>query len=225
LFFFYKIFAFIPKFTYYLIMAKKNQANISYDIIREKLLANEFKPGQRLKESFWAEELGVNRADVRQALARMLGEGLLVSGSKGGYFVRDYTEAEINEIYESRATLEIAAAKLAIERATEQDIQNLREICDQMQLLAENEYVLGIYEADLRFHSAMIRATHNKKLEKIYYSAHLPLTVTRNTTVNFKQNMLKDAAEHAAILDALIRKDIKAMTFLLTKSLTKILEQ
>lgn len=206
-------------------MAKKNQANISYAKIHKKLLANELKPGERLKESHWAEKLGVNRADVRQALSRLLGEGLLVSGKKGGYFVRDYTDEEINEIYESRAILEIAAARLAIERATQEDIQQLKEICDQMQLLAENNYIIGIQESDLRFHTLLIKATHNKKLEQVYFSAHLPLTFPRTVISNTKESMLKDADEHYQILKALIDKDLEKMTFFLTKSLQKILNR
>jgi DNA-binding GntR family transcriptional regulator len=206
-------------------MIKKNQANISYDKIREKLLSNELEPGERLKETLWSEKLKVNRADVRQALARLHGEGLLVSGSKGGFFVRSYTDEEIYEIYELRAVLEIAAARLAIERATEEDIRQLKEICDLMTILAVNGYVYGIYEADLRFHSTLIKAAHNKRLEKTYLSANLPLTFTKNSTTPKNEMLIKGAAEHVQILEALINKDLKTIIYLLTKSLTSKLTQ
>jgi DNA-binding GntR family transcriptional regulator len=206
-------------------MTRKNQANLSYDKIRETLLANELQPGERLKESLWAEKLGFNRADIRQAFARLHGEGLLVSGGKGGFFVRSYSDQEIHEIYELRAILEIAAARLAIERATQEDIHQLQEICNLMTILAENEYVFSIYEADLRFHSTLIRAAHNQRLEKIYFSAHLPLTFTKRASTPSKEMLLKDAIEHRQILDALIQKDLKTMTLLLTKSLTSNLIQ
>lgn len=203
-------------------MKKKNQANISYDKIREQLLSNELEPGQRLKETLWAEKLGVNRADVRQALARLHGEGLLSTGKKGGFFVRNYNQQEVNEIYELRAILEMAAAEFAINRATSKDIKELTEICELMQLLAEKNFFLGFNEADLRFHQTLIKAAHNKRLEKIYISANLPLTNINLKQTTNQDSLKKDASEHFQILQALIQKDLKTMKNLLTKGLVRL---
>lgn len=200
-------------------MKNKNQANISYDKIRTTLLSNELEPGQRLKEALWAENLGVNRADIRQALARLHGEGLLESGNRGGFFVRNYTDQEINEIYELRAVLEMAAAELAIHRATPEDIDELRDICELMKMLAEKDFFLGFNEADLRFHNTLVKSAHNKRLEKIYLSANLPLTNTMLPRIANEKSLKKDASEHLQILEALIQKDIKKIKILLTKGL------
>jgi len=204
------------------VMASNNQAIFTYEKIREILLANELKPGDRLKETQWAAQLHVNRADVRQALARLHGEGLLVSGAKGGYFVREYTEAEIAEINEVRAVLETAAARLAVDRATKVDIATLYEICTIMKTLAENKLLLGLYEADLRFHHALVKAAHNTRLERLYISANLPLTNMPNIPKMNTADLDTGAQEHFSIVRALSEKNLPEMVRLLTKSLTPV---
>lgn len=201
-------------------MKRINQAQLAYEKIRQLILANELMPNERLKESFWAEKLNVNRADIRQAFARLHGEGLLVSGKKGGFFVRSYTEQEIKEIYELRAILEISAARLVIKRATDSDLQQIKDICNLMVALAENGFVFGFYEADLRFHTAFIKAAHNSCLEKVYANANLPLTFSKNFTQPSDKILIENAREHMQIFEAILKKDLQTLSHLLAKSLT-----
>ena len=199
-------------------MAKQNQAQVAYEKIREKLISRSLEPGTRLIERIWAEELNVNRADVRQALSRLLGEGLLKAGAKGGFFVAELTIADMEEFNEIRLVLESAAAKYAIKRAKKQDIAMMKKICDHMKLMAENDYIMGVGEADLKFHEMLIKAAHNKKLESIYKNSNLPLSMNISSGVNKKQ-MLVDVDNHAAIVEALKKKNHPAMVKLLSKGI------
>jgi DNA-binding GntR family transcriptional regulator len=201
-------------------MAKRNQAQLAYEKIREKLVSRILEPGIRLTERVWAESLNVNRADVRQALSRLLGEGLLKSGSKGGFFVREFTSADMEEYNEIRLVLESAAAKFAISRATQEDILNLMQICEHMKLMAENGYTMGVGEADLKFHETLIKAAHNKKLELIYKSANLPLSASMFIPKEIsKQALIQDAHDHAVIVDALKNKKLSVMVELLSRGI------
>lgn len=98
------------------------QADRAYTFIREKLLSGNFDPGQRLAEQALCKSAGVNRGDVRQAFSRLLAEGLVVRGKKGGIFVREYTVRDMEETYEVRQILETAAVRLAASRAVEEDL-------------------------------------------------------------------------------------------------------
>jgi len=191
-------------------MAKQNQAQTAYEKIREKLISRTLEPGQRLIERIWAENLKVNRADVRQAFSRLLGEGLLNSGSKGGFFVREFTPAEMSELNEIRLVLESAAAKLAIDRATRGDIVQLEKICEHMGLMVENGYIMGVGEADLKFHETLVKSAHNSKLEFLYKIANLPLSMRTPTNVG-KEKLVSDVADHVAIVEALKKKNLPEM--------------
>ena len=191
-------------------MAKQNQAQAAYEKIREKLIARTLEPGQRLIERIWAENLNVNRADVRQAFSRLLGEGLLNAGPKGGFFVREFTPAEMSELNEIRLVLESAAAKLAINRATKGDIARLAKICEHMSLMVENGYKMGVGEADLKFHETLVKSAHNSKLEFIYKIANLPLSMHIPPNVS-KEKLVSDVAEHIAIVEALKKKNFPEM--------------
>ena len=201
-------------------MVKQNQAQLAYEKIREKLVSRILEPGIRLTERVWAESLNVNRADVRQALSRLLGEGLLKKGSKGGFFIREFTSADMEEYNEIRLVLESAAAKFAISRATQEDILNLMQICEHMKLMAENGYTMGVGEADLKFHETLIKAAHNKKLELIYKSANLPLSVSVFIPREIsKQEFIQDAYDHIAIVEALKNKKLSVMIELLSRGI------
>lgn len=196
---------------------KLNQSQKAYEDLRNQLLAQNIIPGERLVEKHWSEKLKVNRADIRQAFARLLGEGMLVSGPKGGFFARELTSQQRNELDEVRMILEVSSARLAVNRATESEIDQLAEIVDHMTLMAENGYAMGVFEADVRFHEKLIDLSHNKQLAHLYKSTNLPLSMGMQPSVpRSKQVLMKDASEHKAIVEAIKQKDVDVVIDLLT---------
>ena len=157
-------------------MKSKIQAETAYNYIREQLLSGNFESGGRLAEEALCKAAGVNRGDIRQAFSRLIAEGLVVRGERGGVFVREYTEQDLAETYEVRHILEASAARLAVEREDEDDIKGLEEIAKHMLLMAENGYRLGLGEGDLRFHTSLVKAAHNEKLYELYKRANIPLS-------------------------------------------------
>jgi DNA-binding GntR family transcriptional regulator len=185
-------------------MKKSSQSENSYHSIRNQLMARNIEPGTRLTEQKWADQLGSNRGDIRQALARLEAEGLVTRGDKGGYFSRCYSLEEIYQATEARMILETAAARLAVERATRQDIEELREICRHMEMMAKNRYRLGFSEADVRFHEVLVRSAHNPRLIQIYRNANIPITHKDMTDPEEISRILsKNLSDHLAMLDAL----------------------
>ena len=200
-------------------MLKTNKADKAYIHIKEKLIARALRPGERLIESVWASQIDVNRADVRQAFSRLVGEGLLRAGTKG-VFVREFLPEDMRELNEIRLILETSAAELAIHRATAEDIAKLEEICDHMHLMAQNGYTLGVFEADLRFHQTFIDAAHNSRLKTLYQNANLPLSTSDHAKNSIASEILiRDANEHRMIVEALKNKDRDKLRNLLAKPL------
>lgn len=178
---------------------RQNQAQIAYKEIRKSLIARSLSSGQRLAENTWADKLEVNRADVKQAMSRLQGEGLLTAGAKGGFFVKEFTPDELEEFYEVRGILETAAAERAITNATEEELNQLESIALLMQNLAENGYLLGLKEADLDFHETLVKCAHNKKLELLYQMANLPISGSTDEPSD-KQLLTQTVDDHLLIV-------------------------
>jgi len=190
-------------------LKKPNQAQKAYLEIRKQLIARVFEPGKRLTEKEWAEKLDCNRFDIREALSRLLGEGLLVTGAKGGFFVRQFTESEMKEFNYIRIVLESAAAEAAIENATAKDLKELLKVVKLMQNLAQKNFGMGVFEADMEFHQLFIKSAHIKKLEEIYQYANLPLSTSFGFPKEFSQDgLVITASLHRSILNALVKKDL-----------------
>lgn len=199
-------------------MTVRNQSEKAYEVIRNRLIAQSIKPGSRLTEQAWAKNLGVNRGDLRQAFARLLAEGLVIKGLKGGVFAREYSEEYIRKVNEVRLLLETAAARLAVQRATEEDICALEKIGQHLKIMAENGFAMGSAEADVRFHEVLISSAHNSKLTEIYQQANIPITVSAVTPIS-REQLIRAASDHQQMVDALREKDVDLLIELLSKGL------
>jgi DNA-binding GntR family transcriptional regulator len=112
---------------------------------------------------------------IREALNRLLGEGLLIVGEKGGYFVKPMTIDDVKQIRELREILELGAIRLAYKRISSSEIQQLEKICDDFSMMTAEGYMSGACEADIKFHETLIKCAHNDKLLQIYITSHIPL--------------------------------------------------
>jgi len=196
------------------------QADKVYKFIRKQLLAGTFESGQRLAEEAICESAGVNRGDVRQAFSRLRAEGLIVRGKRGGAFVREYSEKDLGETQEVRQILETAAARLAIERADDDDLLAMEETAQHMLLMANNGYILGVCEGDLRFHSLLVDAAHNNRLSELYTRANIPLSGV-NYIWKLKEQrqevFITDSHDHIRIVKFFREKKIEPILELLAK--------
>jgi DNA-binding GntR family transcriptional regulator len=147
----------------------------AYTEIRKKILSQQIAPNTRLKEDEWAGKVQVSRMAIREALNRLLGEGLLKVGEKGGYFVKPMAIEDIKLIRELREVLELGAIRLAYEKITPTQIKQLEKICDDFTLMANQGYLSGACEADMKFHETLIKCAGNEKLMQIYIASHIPL--------------------------------------------------
>lgn len=153
----------------------KTQSEEAYAELRRQILILEIRPEERLKEEHWAERLRVSRPAIREALTRLYGEGLLIKGQKGGYFVAPMTPKDVREIRQVREVIEVAALEMAAERIAEPDLALLEETCDDFAEMVRKGYHTGACEADRRFHELLVAASGNQRLVRAYHSSHVPL--------------------------------------------------
>ncbi|GAA5221702.1 GntR family transcriptional regulator [Membranihabitans marinus] len=176
--------------------------------LRKKILSNQLVSGMRLKEDEWAQKMEVSRTAIREALTRLLGEGLVVFGDKGGYFIKSMTVEDVEEIRELREILETGALRLAIERITDEELQELESICDDFTSMVERGYLGGACEADVKFHESIIMYSGNAKLQYIYEHSNIPLFHMKlGQTMSHMDDYELTDQEHRELLAAIKSKD------------------
>src|ERR1051325_1713259 len=111
-------------------MNEPTQTETAFKELRHRILILDLAPNERLKEEVWAAKLGVSRAAIRESLTRLLGEGLVYPGKRGGYFVTEMNQQDVREVRELRDILETAAFELACARATPRQVKEIVATCD-----------------------------------------------------------------------------------------------
>ena len=191
-------------------MKTASQASKAYSELRKKILTNQVRPGVRLKEDSWSKTLAVSRMAIREALTRLLGEGLVILGKKGGYYIKPMNKEDVVELRELREILEIGALKLLYKKITSEQLKKLEQICDDFTNMMQQGYFNGACEADMKFHETLMEMSGNNKLLHTYRTSHIPLFHQKlaKTQENLNDYELTDK-EHRAIVKALKAKDYK----------------
>jgi DNA-binding GntR family transcriptional regulator len=106
--------------------------DMAYEDIRDAILEGALPPGQRVKERDVAAQMGISTTPVKEALRRLEQEGLVVSQPRRGAIVSRLVQIPVEEIEEIRGALEAIAARLAAERMTEEELDRLRILTEEM---------------------------------------------------------------------------------------------
>ncbi|KAA0022775.1 GntR family transcriptional regulator [Antrihabitans cavernicola] len=141
------------------------------DQLRERVLDGSYAPGEQLSEAHLAEQLGISRGPVREALQRLSQEGLLISHRNRGVFVVELTPADIAEIYAAREAVELAAARIVFEGDHDSKaaaVARLSAIVATMPEIVEANDWQQLALEDLKFHASLVESTGNSRLVRIY---------------------------------------------------------
>ncbi|MGE4370728.1 MAG: GntR family transcriptional regulator, partial [Burkholderiaceae bacterium] len=107
------------------------RSELAYRHIREAIRSGRFRPGDRLREVDLATELSLSRTPIRQALAKLEANGLIVNDPIRGLMVTELDFSAINELYYIREVLEGTAARLAAQHASDVELSILADLCEQ----------------------------------------------------------------------------------------------
>jgi DNA-binding GntR family transcriptional regulator len=180
--------------------------------LRAAILAGRFKPGARLIEDRLAEEFGVSRNPIREAIRTLASEGLIEVSARRGAVVASLSPREAEELLEVRATLEAANARLAARRRDPEVLNELRAVLDEGAAAVETGSVAELQRLNDLFHFNLAQAGHNRVL------ADLMHTLRDRSAPLFRGVGLEFAplswAEHAAILRAVIAGDAEMASLL-----------
>ena len=138
-----------------------------YRALRDQILTGALAPLTRLVELQLAQQFAVSRTPVREALKRLIAEGLVVDDESRGLIVRDVDPAEVEDIYIIREVLDGLAARLAANRATSEDLTRLHLLMELMEESAAAQRWEAVVQINIKFHEVLYSAAGNERLALI----------------------------------------------------------
>jgi len=176
--------------------------------LERRILAGEVPPGAKLNEADVAEELKVSRGPVREAFRALEQAGLVRTEKNRGVFVRSLTHFEADELYEVRAGLDALIGRLAAERCTRAQVEELRKLLRDMEKAARKRNVDEYYPLNVRFHDLLAQFTGNATLLATYRRLVNELHLYRRETLEHGPDSFPTSThEHLAIVEAVARGD------------------
>jgi DNA-binding GntR family transcriptional regulator len=172
--------------------------------IRSMILGSELKPGQRLLEEELCERLGVGRTPVREALLLLKGEGLLGPGR--GWVVENVDRSQVRAIFESRAAIEGATARLAARHASSETFHALQRLIEAMEP-GEGMTRPELNRLNNEFHNLIVDSADNMFLAQFHERTQFHYWMLRVPILFSNEEVQKTNLQHRKIVDALIARD------------------
>ena len=177
-----------------------------YRQVRAMAAAFEFKPEQRINESELSKTLGVSRTPLREALNRLVAEGLLTSQEGRGFFCRSLDPKQIVHLYELRLAVETEAAMRAVERASDEEIVELNAYMKAVAPDYNSDMsAREIVRLDEEFHLRLAALSQNMVLVRTLENINERVRYVRWISMRQKRDITH--AAHQSIVESLIARN------------------
>jgi DNA-binding GntR family transcriptional regulator len=186
------------------------------DRIRADVISGRLAAGSSLREQALAEQYGVSRAPIRDALLQLTQEGLLVAKPNCGVRVASSSGEELQPlVVDLRRRIEVFALREVFGKLTDADVQRMQDTVQRLKVACEDEDLAEIVQQDMALHRCIVEATGSPDLLAMW----LPIVSRMLLHYSRHRNMMESYREHAAIVDAIRKKDKKAAIKALTANI------
>lgn len=177
------------------------------DILREAIINGTLRPGEKILEGRLAEELGISRTPVREALRNLEQEGFIRIIPRKGVCVAEFSEEDIEETFQVRTALELLAVELASARIDAAGEAALRKVLQEEEEAIESGDLVAQVSKDTEFHEHIYRIAGNQKLIQVMSNLREQITRFRFVSIGGRGRGKEVLLEHEGIFEALVRKD------------------
>jgi DNA-binding GntR family transcriptional regulator len=186
-------------------------AEKAYQGIRHAILSGKLKPGDHLPEEMLASMTGTSRTPVRDALRRLVNEGLATANNRHR-FVTDFSPDEVSIIFDIRAQHESYAASIAAQKITPAELSRLQQLIDAMAELETDPGKPDVVERFLvlntEFHAVIVDAARSAQLKRLTApAAALPLILVKQFVMDQRVDVVRSNRQHRDILAALTARN------------------
>lgn len=173
--------------------------------LRQRIFRRELEPGSWIDELKIAEEFGISRTPLREALKVLAAEGLVTMKVRRGAYVTEMSEKDLRDVYHLLSLLESDAAAVVAATATPTQLRELEGLHAELEAAAgERERFFAVNE---RFHMRVLEMADNRWRSQMVADLRKVMKLNRHNSL-LKQGRIEDSlAEHRAVMAALARRD------------------
>lgn len=202
---------------------EESVAEYVYERVKALSISFDLLPGSRVNEIELAERLGVSRTPLREALNRLVSEGFLTVTPGKGFFRRPLDAKEIFDLFELRHSLEVAAAPIAIQRASNAAIGQIRDFLEVSREDVPSRTIADLVELDESFHEQLMALSGNVEMLNVLKNVNARIRFVR--WIDMENKRATTQGEHIAIIEAVARRDVAETTRLLSGHIEKRIDQ
>ncbi|MBR2518471.1 MAG: GntR family transcriptional regulator [Selenomonadaceae bacterium] len=168
------------------------------------------EPGERLMEVQLAEELGISRTPVREAIRKLEQEGYVIMMPRRGTYVSSVSVNDIKEIFEIRSALESLSTGLAAMRIEPDELEKLRALLTEIEGHIKRRDIDKIVETDIEFHGLLYQVSRNERLVTIISNLKEQLARFRTLSMSYPGRLQETLEEHRAMVEAIAAGNVDA---------------
>ncbi|MDP2985637.1 MAG: GntR family transcriptional regulator [Hydrogenophaga sp.] len=175
------------------------------ELLRQRIFARELEPGSWIDELKLAEEYGISRTPLREALKVLAAEGLVTMKVRRGAYVTEVSEKDLADVYHLLALLESDAAGVVAERATNDELAELQTLHEALEAaVGERDRFFALNE---QFHMRVLELARNRWREQMVADLRKVMKLNRHNSLLKTGRIQESLAEHRAIVAALAQRN------------------
>ena len=203
-------------------------AKLAYEKLRDSILDGSLQPGEIYNEKNLAEELGISRTPVREALLELSAQGLVTFLPRRGIIIRHFTKRDIEEVFELRNVIELAVVERVADNYQKYDFKKLQKTIEKQKSTIENQNYIDFLHVDRIFHISLCEMYGNRRLIAIMENIRDLIQIMGSEALKDPKRMEEVIDEHQKVLD-FISKGLKleareAMEYHLERSKKAVLQ-
>jgi DNA-binding GntR family transcriptional regulator len=188
--------------------------------LRTQIFAHELAPGSWLDEQSLAQQFGISRTPMREAIKVLASEGLVTTKMNRGAYVTEVDRGDLEQIFTVLALLEGQAARETAAKATEEDLTNLDNLHHRLEKAAADRDVEQFFDVNVKFHDLIQEIAGNKWMNEVIGDLRKVLKLQRRDSLSRAGRLQNSLIEHRAILQAILKRDAIAAELAMRKHLT-----
>ena len=200
--------------------AELRQSDKAFETLYRAIVRCEFRPGAIVPEAHFAERYGLTRASARAAVDRLSIIGMLKPLRRQGYVVKPITLRDVNDLFQLRGIIEVAANRLAAGRVDEFSLRRLDRACSQYYQLGDKDSESRFLQANSEFHITVAAATGNYRLVSTLGQILKEMERFLHIGLSYRNRSQEIHDEHQSLIDALAKGDVAKVEELTLQELT-----
>ena len=194
------------------------------DKLREQIFGKQLAPGSWLDEQSLAEEFGISRTPMREAIKALASEGLVTMRMRRGAYVTEVNRGDLEQIFTVLSLLESQAAKEAAIKATEDELNLLDHLHHRLETAAADRDIEQFFELNGKFHELIQQIAGNRWMNGVIDDLRKVLKLHRKDSLTSTGRLQSSLIEHREILRAILKRDELAAESAMRKHFTHGLE-